>query len=60
VKSTLATRKQVRVVASQKLREFLPDNTTAQFRLRVLSRRFSKKFTSNRNSPNITARPAAG
>ncbi len=57
VKSTLATGKQIRVVASQKLREFLPDNTTARFRLRVLSRRFSKKFTSNRNSPNITARP---
>ena len=60
-KSTLATAKQIRVVVPQTLREFLADNTTARFRLRVLSQRFSKRFTPNSDSPMIMAlpRPAA-
>jgi hypothetical protein len=56
-KVTLATAKQIRVVVPDSVREFLPDNTTARFRLRVLSQRFSKKFTSKGKSPSITALP---
>jgi len=59
VKSTLATAKQIRVLVPDSLREFLPDNTSARFRLRVLSRRFSKRFTSSSRSPMITALPRA-
>lgn len=56
-KVTLATAKQIRVVVPDTLREFLPDNTTARFRLRILSERFSKKFTATGKSPSITALP---
>jgi hypothetical protein len=56
-KVTLATARQIRVVVPDSVREFLPDNTTARFRLRVLSARFSKSFTTNAKSPSITALP---
>src|SRR4051794_18140629 len=56
-KSTLATAKQIRVVVPETLRAFLPDNTTARFRLRILSKRFSKQFTTNAASPSVTATP---
>jgi hypothetical protein len=56
-KSTLATAKQIRVVVPESLRPYLPDNTSARFRLRILSQRFSKKFTSISASPTITALP---
>jgi hypothetical protein len=56
-KVTLATAKQIRVVVPDSLREFLPDNVTARFRLRILSERFSKKFTAAGKSPSITALP---
>jgi IPT/TIG domain len=56
-KVTLATAKQIRVVVPDTLREFLPDNATARFRLRILSQRFSKKFTATSKSPSITALP---
>ena len=39
------------------MREFLPDNTSARFRLRILADRFSKSFTKNASSPTITALP---
>jgi len=57
VKTTLSTARQISVVVPETLRQFLPDNTSARFRLRVLSERFSKKFTSNSKSPTITALP---
>jgi hypothetical protein len=56
-KATLATARQIRVVVPDSVREFLPDNTTARFRLRVLSERFSKSFTPAGKSPSITALP---
>src|SRR3954454_634643 len=56
-KVTLATAKQIRVVVPDTLRAFLPDNSTARFRLRILSQRFSKTFTATSKSPNITALP---
>ena len=56
-KATLATAKQIRVVVPDSLRPFLPDNTSARFRLRILSQRFSKKYTSSSASPVITALP---
>ena len=56
-KKTLATAKQIRVVVPDSLREFLPDNTSARFRLRILADRFSKSFTKNTSSPTITALP---
>jgi IPT/TIG domain len=56
-KATLATARQIRVVVPDSVREFLPDNTTARFRLRVLSQRFSKSFTAAGKSPSITALP---
>jgi hypothetical protein len=56
-KKTLATARQISVIVPDTLRPFLPDNTSARFRLRVLSERFSKKFTSNSASPTITALP---
>src|SRR5215212_9961974 len=54
-KKTLATARQISVVVPDTLRPFLPDNTSARFRLRVLSDRFSKRFTSDSASPTITA-----
>src|SRR4051794_9938765 len=56
-KVTLATAKQIRVVVPDTLRAFLPDNSTARFRLRILSQRFSKTFTAASKSPSITALP---
>jgi hypothetical protein len=56
-KSTLATARQIRVIVPDTLRAYLPDNTTARFRLRILAQRFSKKFTSNSASPSVTALP---
>src|SRR3954465_12357657 len=40
-KSTLATARQIRVIVPDTLRAYLPDNTTARFRLRILAQRFS-------------------
>ena len=57
VKSTLGTAKQIRVVLPDSLRQFLADNETARFRVRVLSKRFSKAFTPVSKSPRITALP---
>jgi hypothetical protein len=56
-KKTLATAKQISVIVPDTVRPYLPDNTTARFRLRILSQRFSKSFTTNGASPMITALP---
>jgi hypothetical protein len=55
VKSTLGTARQIRVVVPETLREFVAETSSARFRLRVLSERFSKRFTSTSKSPLITA-----
>ena len=61
-RSTLATAKQISVAVPDGLRPFMVERIPTRFRLRVLSARFGKKFTADRNSPTITAlpRPAAG
>jgi hypothetical protein len=57
VKTTLGTAKQIRVVLPESLRATLAENTSARFRLRILSKGFSKKFTATSKSPTITAGP---
>ena len=61
-KETLGTAKQIRVVVPEALRRYLTENVPARVRLRVLSARFGKSFTSVAKSPRITAEPvpAAG
>ena len=57
VKSTLGTAKQIRVTVPETLRPFLTENVASRVRLRVLSERFGKSFTSTEKSPRITALP---
>src|SRR5436190_6342046 len=61
-KKTLATSRMISVVVPDTLRPYLPDNTSARFRLRILAQRFSKSFTANSASPVVTAlpKPATG
>ena len=54
-KQTLGTAKQIRVVVPEALRSYLQENVPSVVRLRVLSERFGKTFTSTAKSPRITA-----
>jgi hypothetical protein len=57
VKTTLGTAKQIRVVVPETLRRYLTEGVATRVRLRVLSERFGKSFTSVAKSPRITAAP---
>lgn len=65
VKATSATRTRIRVRVPGKLAEFLPsraDGTqgAARFRLRILTRRLGRRFTSREKSPTIGPRGYRG
>lgn len=63
VKADVATKKMLRLAVPDSLQEFFSlnagDPIPTRFRLRVLAKKFGKKFTSNKLSPTVSApRPA--
>ena len=56
-KQTLGTARLIRVVVPAGLRAVLAENRPTRVRVRILSERFGKRFTSDAASPRITALP---